>query len=82
MALLTEHIKENRNGNQQNANWALIVNTSTSDEEGRSIYLYKHTAHNQAYHYRSRQFERETREAGVPSILAEALQPANIQKTI
>jgi len=29
-----------------------------------------------------RQFHREKQEAGVPPILAEALQPANIQNTI
>jgi len=54
MVLSTEDIKENRNGNQQNANWALTVNKSTSDEEGRPPHLYKlwHTAHHQAYHYR------------------------------
>jgi len=35
MALATEHLKKNRDSNQQNSNRTHIVNPSTSEEEGR-----------------------------------------------
>jgi len=73
MALTTEHHKENRNLNQQNANWTHIVNPPVRDEEGDPLYApvpfcgTPLTINHIIFEYLI--FETDKREAGVPNIL-------------